>query len=101
MSAHESSGLLHRLTAVDHHCMPHHEGRSVGAQPQYGRGNLLGLSHSPCWLLGDHLCSSLGSTTRETRHHRSVDVPGTDCIDPEILRSVIESSGPSESDYSL
>jgi hypothetical protein len=43
---------------------PNDEGGSVGAQPEYGAGDLFGRPHPPDRLLGDHPFPALGGVRR-------------------------------------
>src|SRR6059058_3740315 len=89
---------LHRLAAVDDHGMPDDEGGRIRAQPDDGRGDLLGLAHSADRLLRDHLRASFGRAPGEAAHHRRVDVARADGVDTDVLRGVVEGRRPGEAD---
>jgi hypothetical protein len=82
---------LHSLAAVDHHGVADHESSRVRAQPDDGRGNLLGLAHPPDRLFRNHLRAPFGCAPGEATHHRGIDVAGADDVDPDVLRCVVES----------
>src|SRR5579884_1447802 len=67
---------LHRLAAIDDHGVPDDKGGRIRAQPDDGRGDLLGLTHSPDGLLRDHPLASLGRAPAEAVHHRGLDDAG-------------------------
>ena len=92
---------LDRLAAVDDHGVADHEGGRVRAQPDDGRGDLLGLAHPPDRLLRDHLRPPLGRAPGEAAHHRRVDVPGADGVDAEVLRGVVEGGRLGQADHAV
>src|SRR5258708_32852018 len=77
-------GLRHGLAAVHDHGMPQKEGGRVGTQPEHGRSDLFGIPHPPDWLLRDDSCPSLRASPGEPLHHRGVDDPGADRVDPGL-----------------
>src|SRR5687767_9478647 len=81
---------LNSLAAIDHHGMADHESGRVRAQPDDGRGDLLGLAHPPDRLLGDYPRAPFGRAAGEAIHHRGVDIAGTDDVDADVLRGVVE-----------
>ena len=70
----------------------------VRTQPEDRGGNLLRLSHPSDWLLGDHFRAAFGRAAGEAIHHRGVDVAGTDGVDADVLRSVVEGGRAGEAD---
>src|SRR5213078_759880 len=82
--------LLHRLASVDDQGVPDDEGGRIRAEPDDGRGDLLGLAHPADRLLRDYLRAPLGRAAGEAPHHRGVDVPGADGVDAEVLPGVVE-----------
>ena len=76
-------GLRHGLAAIDDHGMPYYEGGRVGTQPEYGCSDLFGVPHPPDRLLRDDSCPSLRGSTGEPIHHRGLDDPGADGVDPD------------------
>src|SRR5438046_4867422 len=69
-------GLLHRLAAVDDQGVPDDEGGRIRAQPDDGRGDLLGLAHPSDRLLRDPFRAPFGWAPGEATHRPGVDVPG-------------------------
>src|SRR5918993_3634861 len=90
---------LDRLPAVDNHGVPDDEGRRVRAQPNDGRGDLLGLAHPPDRLLRDHPRPPLGGASAEAVHHRGLDDPGTHRVHAEVRRGIIERGRFREADH--
>jgi len=92
---------LHRLAAVDDHGVPNDEGSRVGAQPDDGLRDLLALAHPSDRLLGNHLGAPFIRAAGEATHHRGVDVAGTDGIDADVLRGVVEGRCLGQSDRAM
>ncbi len=89
------------MAAVDDHGVADHEGGRVRAQPDDGRGDLLGLAHPPDRLLRDHLRAPFGRAPGEAIHHRRVDVAGADGVDADVLRGVVEGRRLGEADHAV
>src|SRR5437588_7007015 len=62
----------------------------VRAQPNDGRGDLLGLAHPPDRLLRDYPLASLGRAPAEAVHHRSLDDPGAHGVHADVRLRVVE-----------
>jgi hypothetical protein len=55
MQCRTAQALLDRLVAIHDHRLTDDEGGGVRTEPEYSRGDLLGLSHPPDRFLRDHL----------------------------------------------
>jgi len=81
---------LNRLAAVHDHGVADDEGGCIRTQPQDGIGDFFGLAHPSDWFLRDHLRAPFGRAPGEATHHRGVDAAGTDGVDADVLRGVVE-----------
>src|SRR4028118_1272332 len=93
--------LLHRLSTVNDHGVPNHEGSRVRAQPNNCRSNLLRLAHPSNRLLRNHLRSPFVRAAREATHHGGVNVARTNGVDANVLCGVVEGGPPGESNAAL
>src|SRR3954466_13297877 len=92
---------LNRLAAIDDHGVPDDEAGPGRAEPHDGRGDLLCTTHPADRLLRDYLRAALGRAPGEAAHHRRVDVPGADGVDPDVLGRVVEGGGLGQADHTV
>src|SRR5262249_22660399 len=92
---------LHRVAAVYHHGVADHEGGRIRAQPEDSRGDLLGLAHPSGRHRRDQLRAPFGRAPGEATHHRGVGVAGTDGVDADVLRGVVECRRAGEADHAV
>src|SRR5207248_10915042 len=91
----------YRLAAIDDHGMPDDKSGRARTEPDYCRGDFLWLSHPSDWLLRDHLRAPPWRAPGEAIHHRSVDVTGTNGVDADVLRCVVEGRPAGKADHAV
>src|SRR5205085_6058276 len=93
--------LHHRLPAIGDERVADNKSRSIRTKPEDGVRNFFRPTHSSDWLLRNDLGASFRRAAGETAHHRSIDVAGTDRVDANVLRSVVERSRASKPDHGV
>src|SRR4051812_3558472 len=86
------AALLDGLATVDDDRAANDEPSSIRTKPEDGISIFFRPPHSSDWLLRDTLRSPLGGPASEPRHHRSVDIAGTDGVNADVLSGVVQGS---------
>ena len=81
--------------------MPYDEGGGIGAEPEDGSGDLLGLAHPSDRFLRDDPFAALVGAAGEAVHHAGVDDAGADGIDADARLGGVEGGGFGEADHAV
>jgi hypothetical protein len=73
----------------------------IGAEPQNGGRDLGGLAHAADRLLCDDGCAAFFGVAGEAAHHLGVDDAGTDGVDADVRRGVVQRGGLGEADEAV
>ena len=92
---------LSRLATVHDQSVADDERGRIRTEPEDGIGDFFRPAHPSDWLLRDHLRAPFGRAPGEATHHRSVDVAGTDGVDADVLRGVVEGGRAGEADHAM
>ena len=90
------------LAAVDDQGAPDDEGaRRIRAQPDDAAAIFSGLPICPTGSSAITFARPSGVPPVKRTHHRGVDVAGTDGVDADVLRGVVEGRRPGEADHTV
>src|SRR6195256_586823 len=96
-----SSQSLDRVTAVDHEGVADHKACTLAAEPQDGRGNLLGPAQPADRSHSHDFLHRVRLALQHARHHRGLDGPWTNGVDADSPSGVFKRGAFGEAEHAM